>query len=93
MSCIVTCSSIDGRTRNVMRRGSEPRKPATWDVKAWLILPSGEKHTHSTRVSGHTALSLVPIMGALIDSLIADNGNTVSSAGWTATSHGARKKR
>jgi hypothetical protein len=32
-------------------------------------------------------------MGALIDSLIADHGNEVQSAGWTATAHGKKEKR
>jgi hypothetical protein len=55
-------------------------------------LPNGEKHTHSATARGETVSGLVAYMGALIDSLIADHGNQVSSAGWTATTHGRRKK-
>lgn len=90
MSCIVTCTCIDGSTGKVVRRGSEPRRPSAWSVKAWFVLANGEKHTHSTTVRNETVAGLVPIVGALIDSLVADVGNVVTSAGWTATTHGRK---
>ena len=90
MTCLVTFASIGGNGK-VLRKGSEPRKPSTWNARAWFILATGEKHTHSATVPAQTVYGLVPFMGALIDSLIADHGNQVSSAGWTATSHGGGK--
>jgi len=91
VSCIVTFASIGGNGK-VLRKGSEPRKPATWSASAWFVLESGEKHTHSVVVTQQTVISLASVMGALIDSLIADHGNQVASAGWTATTHGRKKK-
>lgn len=90
MSCIVTYHHGTGPAK-VTRKGSEPRKPSTWNASAWFVLPNGEKHTHSARIPGQTVQSLVPYMGQLIDSLIADHGNDVASAGWTATTHGGRR--
>ena len=87
MSCTVTCISVDGVTRQALARGNPPKKPSTWRAKAWLILPSGVKQTHSSTVRGETVHTLIPIVGALIDSLIADAGNQVTSAGWSASTH------
>lgn len=92
MSCIVTLYSIDNRVSRPVVRGTEPRCPSNWSARAWFVLPNGEKHTHSATARGETVTGLVAYMGALIDSLIADHGNQVSSAGWTATTHGRRKK-
>ena len=92
MSCIVTLLSLGGNSQ-VVRRGTEPRKPVTWNASAWFALESGEKYTHSATVHNQTVLGLVPFMGALIDSLVEDHGNEVVSAGWTATSHGKRKRK
>lgn len=91
MSCIVTLYSVDNRTSKPVVRGTEPRKPSKWNARAWFVLPNGEKQTHSATVPGVTVSGLVAYMGALIDSLIADHGNQVASAGWTATSHGKKK--
>ncbi len=65
-------------------KGSRPKKPTRWNASAWFVLPDGTKHTHSATIHGQTATSLAPVMGALIDSLVADVGNTVTSAGWSA---------
>lgn len=92
MSCIVTLYSIDNRASRPVVRGTEPRRPSDWNATAWFVLPSGEKHTHSATARGETVTGLVAYMSALIDSLIAEHGNQVSSAGWTATTHGRRKK-
>jgi hypothetical protein len=92
MSCIVTLFSRDNRVSRPVVRGTEPRKPTDWQASAWFVLPNGEKHTHSATARGETVTGLVAYMGALIDSLIADHGNQVASAGWTATTHGRRKK-
>lgn len=91
MSCIVTLHSIDTGASKPIVRGTEPKRPADWQAKAWFILENGEKHTHSATIKGETVIGLVPYMGALIDSLIADHGNQVSKAGWTATTHGSRR--
>lgn len=91
MSCIVTYHHGTGPAK-VTRKGSEPRKPSTWNASAWIVLPNGEKHTHSARFTGKTVQTLVPCMGAPIDSLIADLGNDVASAGWTATTHGGHRR-
>lgn len=90
MSCLLHLASVAPGCR-VIRKGSEPRRPVTWEAKAWLVLPNGEKHTHSATVPGQTVYSLVPYMGALIDTLIADHGNAVRDAGWSAMTHGGRK--
>lgn len=91
MSCLVSYIVSDVPTK-VVRRGTEPAKPTDWKASAWFVLPSGEKHTHSTVIRGETVHSLVPVMGLLIDTLISDHGDQVTSAGWTAMTHG-RKKR
>jgi hypothetical protein len=93
MSCIVSCICTNDTKGKVTRRGSAPAKPVSWEVRAWFVMPDGTKHTHSATVPGQTVLSLGPVMGAMIDSLVADHGNEVTSAGWTATSHGAKRKR
>lgn len=93
MSCIVICICTNSTTGKVTRRGSAPGGPVTWDVMAWFVLPDGTKHTHSAKVPGQTVLSLAPVVGAMIDSLISDHGNQVASAGWTATTHGKRKHK
>lgn len=87
MACIVTCTCIDGVSRNTLAKGTPPTKPTKWRVRAWLVLPSGVKQTHSAVVRGETVHTLIPIVGALIDSLIADCGNVVTSAGWSASTH------
>jgi hypothetical protein len=91
VSCIVQCTCVNGTDRDVVRRGTEPRKPTTWQVKAWLILGNGEKHTHLARIPNQTIRTLIPWMGDLIDSLIAEHGNVVTSAGWTASTHGSKR--
>lgn len=86
MSCVITYH-LGGR---VTVRGGRPRKPSTWTAKAWFVMPSGEKYTHEATVPGQTVGSLVPFMGALIDSLIADHGRDVASCGWQAMTHGGK---
>lgn len=86
MGCIVTYH-LGGR---VAVKGGRPRKPSTWKAKAWFVMPSGEKYTHEATVPGQTVESLVPFMGALIDTLIADHGRDVSSCGWQAMTHGGK---
>ena len=90
MSCILTLVTAADEAK-VVRKGSAPKRPSTWAVNAWFILPNGEKITHSTRVSNQTVRSVIPFMGALIDSLIADHGNEVSDVGWSASTHGSKK--
>ena len=87
MTCHIQYTATDSPHAHIIRKGSEPRKPSTWRAKAWFVLASGEKHTHSTTVQRQTVHSLIPIMGALIDSLIADVGAEVTSAGWEASTH------
>ncbi len=96
MSCTVHYIHTQRPTQPI-RRGTEPRRPVDWKVFCWFTLPSGEKHTYSTIARNQTAETLEPWMGTLVDSLLNDLGNQVTSAGWTCTSHGAsnakRKKR
>lgn len=92
MSCIISCICTNDSIGKVTRRGNAGG-PVTWDVKAWFVLPDGTKHTHSARAPGQTVHTLAPVMSAMIDSLIADHGNQVSSAGWTASTHGKRKRK
>lgn len=92
MACIVTFHCVGGRDAKVVRKGSEPRNPCSWIVSAWFVLPSGEKITHSATIRNQTVHGLVPVMGALIDSISAEHGNQVTSAGWSAMMvHGKRK--
>ena len=92
MSCIVTLHSIDGTGSKPVVRGTEPRKPVDWAVKAWFILENGEKHTHSATAKLETIGGLAAYMGALIDSLIADHGNQVGSCGWQAVMLHTKKR-
>ncbi|WP_338212926.1 hypothetical protein [Halopseudomonas aestusnigri] len=41
---------------------------------------------HSTRVR-ETARTLIPVMDALFQNMIATHGNVVTSAGWSASTH------
>jgi hypothetical protein len=88
MSCFVTFSG-----GKVIRRGSEPRHPATWRIAVWFVLPNGEKHQHSATIQGETVQGLVPVVGQIIDGLAEEVGNEVTGAGWTATTHGGKRKR
>lgn len=88
MSCLVTLLVSDTGAQRVVRKGTEPRKPTTWRVSVWFVLPNGEKHTHSARVPHTTVAGLVPAVGQIIDGLVADHGDVVASAGWTAAAHG-----
>jgi len=90
VSCVVTLHAVGGKRAVPLVKGTQPRRPVSWDVRAWFILPSGEKITHSAKVPGQTAVSLVPFVGALIDSLVADHGNEVRSCGWQAMTHGRK---
>lgn len=91
MSCIVTLHAVGNKHCRPLVRGNEPVRPANWSAKAWFVLPNGEKHTHSAEVKGETVRGLIPYMGALIDSLVADHGNEVASCGWTASTHGGKR--
>lgn len=90
MSCIVLCHIREGEQPTLIRRGAEPSGPTNWELKAWFVLESGEKHDHSTTIRNRHALELAPFVGVLVDSLIADLGQEVKSAGWTAMTHGKR---
>ena len=92
MSCLIQLTIGETGHERPVRRGTEPRGAADWRVAVWFVLPSGEKHTHSATIQRETVSGLIPAVHQLIDSLIADHGNQVSSAGWTATTHGRRKK-
>lgn len=92
MTCTVqhTLGPNGGRT---IARGSRPAKPCRWDVSTWFVLPSGEKHTHSLTLHHATLHDLVPAIGERIDDLIAEAGNEVASAGWTASGRGPAKRK
>ena len=74
MSCVVTLHAVGDKRAVPLVKGTQPRRQVSWDVRARFVLPSGEKITHSAKVPGQTAASLVPVVGALIYSLIADHG-------------------
>lgn len=90
MSCVVTMYSVGGRRGVPLVKGTQPKRPVSWDLRAWFVLSNGVKDAHSSRVPSQTALSLVPFVGALIDSLVADHGNEVTSFGWQAMTHGGK---
>lgn len=90
MACTVThlLGARGGSTKAV---GPSPAGPARWNVSVWFVLANGEKHTHSITVGNTTLLNLAPVVGQVIDGLIAEHGDEVTGAGWTASTHGSRK--
>lgn len=90
MSCLITYTETGSSTPRALVRGSRPSGATTWCISAWVVLPTGEKHTHSATVPAQTVETIVPWMSALIDTLLAEHGNQVSGAGWTAISRGTR---
>ena len=91
MSCIVSFTYGPGAKPVV--RGTQPVKLVSWDVHAWFVLLDGKKHTHSVKVPPMSAMDLVPVVGQLTDSLVDDHGEEVTSCGWTAISHGTKRKK
>lgn len=92
----MTCSvihTIGPNGGHTLPKGTRPAKPVRWDVSVWLILPNGEKTIHSFAVSQAMMFDLVPIVNERVDALIADVGDTVRGAGWTAHGWGTPKKR
>jgi len=86
MACTVTYILNAAGGGRPIERGSAPKRPTWWRAQAWLVLPSGEKFVHSTRVR-ETARTLIPVMDALFQNMIATHGNVVTSAGWSASTH------
>lgn len=82
-----------GEDRRATVRGTQPRRPVTWSASVWMIAPNGEKTTHSLNVPSCMAADLVPAIGEQIDALAAENGNTCTQFGWSASAHGTRKPR
>lgn len=76
-----------------MPKGIRPSKPVRWDVSVWLMLPSGERTIHSMTVPSALIMELVPLVSDRVDALIADVGDTVRGAGWTAHGRGITKQR
>lgn len=92
----MTCSVIHtiGPTGgHTMPKGTRPSKPVRWDVSVWLMLPNGEKTIHSLTVPSALMFDLVPLVNERVEALIADVGDRVRGAGWTAHGRGAGKKR
>lgn len=92
----MTCSVIHtiGPTGgHTLPKGTRPSKPVRWDVSVWLMLPNGEKTIHSLTVPSALMFDLVPLVNERVDALIADVGDTVRGAGWTAHGRGIPKKR
>lgn len=95
MSCIVTymTNRAPGVEDRAKVRGSLPRRPVSWMASVWMIAPNGEKTTHAFNVPSCMAADLVPAIGERIDDLAAENGNTCTQFGWSASAHGTRKPR
>ena len=90
MSVIHTIGPTGGHT---MPKGTRPSKPVRWDVSVWLMLPNGEKTIHSLMVPSALMMDLVPLVNERVDALIADVGDLVRGAGWTAHGRGIPKRR
>ena len=90
MSVIHTIGPTGGHT---MPKGTRPSKPVRWDVSVWLMLPNGEKTIHSLMVPSALMMDLIPLVNERVDALIADVGDLVRGAGWTAHGRGISKKR
>lgn len=88
MSCVV--SYTHGPRSKPVVRGPQPRGQVPWSISVWFVLDH-EKHTHSAKVPPVDVLELAPVVGQLVDGLIAEHGDSVSSCGWIATSHGGTK--
>lgn len=92
----MTCSVIHtigpngGRT---LPKGTRPAKPVTWAVSLWFLMPDGEKAIRSMTVPNALMFDLVPLVNEQVDAMIAEMGNEVRGAGWTAHGRGAKKKR
>lgn len=90
MSCLITYTETGSSTPRALVRGPRPSGATTWCISAWFVLPTGEKHTHSATVPDKTVETIVEWLGALIDTLIDEHGNQVTSAGWTAISRSTK---
>lgn len=95
MSCTITytTSRAPGAEDRALTRGTLPRRPVGWLASVWMLAPNGEKTTHSFNVPSCMAADLVPAIGEQIDALAAENGNTCTQFGWSASAHGTRKPR
>lgn len=95
MSCTITymTSQAPGAEDRALTRGTLPRRPVSWLASVWMIAPDGEKTTHSFNVPSCMAADLVPAISERIDALAAENGNTCTQFGWSASAHGVHKSK
>lgn len=92
MTMTVTCL-INASGTHTMPKGTRPAKPVRWEVSAWLLLPNGEKTTHIITAKSALMFDLVPAVNDRITDLIAECGDKVLAAGWTAHGRGTRKAK
>ena len=92
MTCSVQCL-INASGTHTTPKGTRPSKPVRWEVSAWLLLPSGEKTTHTITVQSALMFDLVPAVNERIRALIEECGDQVIGAGWLAHGRGTPKRR
>lgn len=84
MTRVVWTNSVGGLPRcNNVR--SVPKKPVIWRGSVWLLLPSGERDTRNWKSHNKiTREDAQKVLGAVLDSLIAEHGNdTAVDSGYT----------
>lgn len=78
---------VIGNQSRVVMRGTAPVKAKTWRVTLWLTNPEGVKATHSATVQRETFQGIVPVVMAMLDNLIEQEGDIAKSAGWQVCVH------
>ncbi len=92
----MTCSvihTIGPNGGHTMPKGTRPSKPVRWDVSLWFLMPDGEKTIRSMTVPNSMMFDLVPLVNEQVDAMIAEMGNEIRGAGWTAHGRGPAKKK
>ena len=92
----MTCSvihTIGPNGGHTLPKGTRPSKPVNWAVSLWFLMPDGEKTIRSMNVSNALMFDLVPLVNEQVDAMIAEMGNEIRGAGWTAHGRGQKKKR
>jgi hypothetical protein len=90
MSVIHTIGPNGGHT---LPKGTRPSKPVNWSVSLWFLMPDGEKTIRSMTVPNAMMFDLVPLVNEQVDAMIAEMGNEIRGAGWTAHGRGQKKRK
>jgi hypothetical protein len=90
MSVIHTIGPNGGHT---LPKGTRPSKPVNWAVSLWFLMPDGEKTIRSMTVPNAMMFDLVPLVNEQVDAMIAEMGNEIRGAGWTAHGRGQKKRK